>query len=503
MTEDQAVSLKHLPNAVYDRGKTRTNRLEAEAVVADAIKKMKSWINLPEEDRLTLGVITFNTQQQSLIQDLFDEALRENPELEWFFDDDRVEPTVVKNLENVQGDERDVMLFSIANGPSKAGKMSLNFGALNRQGGERRLNVAVTRARQKLVVYVSFLPEQLKVEGTKAQGVHDLKSFLEYAQKGSCTLEAGPAVSKGEMESPFEEAVAAALTANGWQVVPQIGVSGFRIDLGIVHPEHPGTFLAGIECDGATYHRSATARDRDKIREQVLRNLGWELIRVWSPDWWYDKAGAIERIHSELNQLLETSRKQTIIPVIDDSIENESAPESSSHSNEISEQKDTLSEYLRSSTINADLFYKQEYSPSLKEMIEAIIQEEAPIREDVLAQKIARIHGWNRTGKRIRDRVNSFLKEATFTEESTGRFVWNDEGVKEVIDYRTPGPGKDRRPVDEIALAELRGFIIANKTLLSEEDAVLAIAREMGINRLTTRSRQRLQEAIDRAKEIL
>ncbi|VAX40897.1 DNA helicase related protein [hydrothermal vent metagenome] len=314
VTEDQAVSLKHLPEAIYDRGKSRTNRIEAETLVADAIERMKSWINTPEEDRLTLGVVTFNTQQQTLIQDLFDEALRQSPELEWFFDDARIEPTIVKNLENVQGDERDVMLFSITNGPDMAGRKSnrvlLNFGALNRQGGERRLNVAVTRARQELVVYVSFLPDQLKAERTMSQGVRDLKFFLEYAQRGASVLGAGPAESKGSFESPFEEAVATALSAKGWQVVPQIGVSGFRVDLGIVHPERPGAFLAGIECDGATYHRSATARDRDKIREQVLRNLGWEIIRIWSPDWWYDSAGAIERVDEQLNQFLNSSREQ-------------------------------------------------------------------------------------------------------------------------------------------------------------------------------------------------
>ncbi|QDV53068.1 ATP-dependent RecD-like DNA helicase [Gimesia fumaroli] len=314
VTDDRAVSLKHLPEAIYDRGKSRTNRIEAETLVADAVERMKSWLSLAEDERPTLGVITFNSQQQTLIQDLFDQSLREAPELEWYFDDARIEPTIVKNLENVQGDERDVMLFSITNGPDEAhreaGHVSLNFGALNRQGGERRLNVAVTRARQELIVYVSFLPDQLKAERTTYQGVRDLKAFLEYAQKGKSILGANTGDAGHEFESLFEEAVASALTTKGWQIVPQVGVSAFRVDLGIVHPDKPGSFLAGIECDGAAYHRAATARDRDKIREQVLRNLGWEILRVWSPDWWYDSQGALDTIDLRLQELLENSRSE-------------------------------------------------------------------------------------------------------------------------------------------------------------------------------------------------
>lgn len=317
-TEDRAVSLKHLPEAIYDRGKSRTNRLEAETLVADAVLRMQGWLTLPEEERPTLGVITFNSQQQTLIQDLFDQSLRKAPELEWYFDDARIEPTIVKNLENVQGDERDVMLFSITNGPDaerrESGHVSLNFGALNRQGGERRLNVAVTRARQELVVYVSFLPDQLKAERTAYQGVRDLKAFLEYAQQSTTARNRNTSPAEHEFESSFEEAVARALEERGWELVPQVGVSAFRVDLGIVHPDHAGTFLAGIVCDGGAYQRAATARDRDKIREQVLENLGWQLFRVWSPDWWYDPHGAVETLDGQLNALLEQDRQSLASP---------------------------------------------------------------------------------------------------------------------------------------------------------------------------------------------
>jgi hypothetical protein len=305
---DRGVSLCHFPNSVYDRGKSRTNRDEAEAIVRDAVARMKRCLSMPEGERLTFGVITFNSQQQALIQDLFDQAQRDDPELEWYFADDRIEPTIVKNLENVQGDERDVMFFSITFGPDAAGKLPLTFGALNRDGGERRLNVAVTRSRQLLLVYSSFKGEKIDAERSKKRGVRDLKNFLEYAEKGPIAIAATTEGSVGGFDSPFEEAVADALIEKGWQPVPQIGVSGFRVDLGIVHPDKPGAYLAGVECDGATYHRAAVARDRDKTRQQVLENLGWNIIRVWSPDWWYDSKTAIQRVDEALSELLQTSR---------------------------------------------------------------------------------------------------------------------------------------------------------------------------------------------------
>ncbi len=313
-SEDRGVSLKHLPTTLYDRGKSRTNPQEAEAIVADAVARMKRCLAWPPDERPTFGVITFNTQQQELIQNLFDKAQGDAPELEWYFADERIEPTMVKNLENVQGDERDVMFFSITFGKDAAGKFSLSFGALNRDGGERRLNVAVTRARRELVVYSSFKGEQLPAERSGKRGVVDLKNFLEYAEKGPIAMAARTLGSVGGYDSLFEEAVAEALAGRGWQVVPQVGVSGFRVDLGIVHPDKPGAYLAGVECDGATYHRAAVARDRDKTRQQVLENLGWNVVRIWSPDWWYDPKSAVERVDEALNSLLASEREKTTRP---------------------------------------------------------------------------------------------------------------------------------------------------------------------------------------------
>ena len=509
------MSFVHLPDAVYDRGKSRTNRKEAEAIVRDAVTRMKRNLNLPEEKRLTFGVITFNSQQQSLIQDLFDQAQRVNPELDWYFADERIEPTVVKNLENVQGDERDVMLFSITFGRDISGKsIPLTFGALNRDGGERRLNVAVTRARQELVVFSSFKAEELNAERSKARGVNDLKAFLEYAEKGPEAIAARIEGSVGGFDSPFEEAVAEALEDKGWQVVPQVGVSGVRIDLGIRHPDKPGAFLSGVECDGATYHRSAVARDRDKTRQMVLENLGWNILRVWSPDWWYDAKSATEKLDRQVSELLEQSRIQvgevadtfesngdpTVRTAGDKAIE-PPKPEPAAGTVGSGESNSESTFYyarikLSDAVSNQDRFYDSSYDGELKQMAMEVLKHEAPIRDDVLAKQIARAHGFVRTGANIRNRILSLLGNVVTTDESTGRFLWSSDNPQQIVDFRPAKTDDDRRSVDEISIAELSGLVHQQRELLSDDDPAVALARSIGLARLSQSARDRIEEAI-------
>ncbi|MEZ6041986.1 MAG: DUF3320 domain-containing protein [Planctomycetaceae bacterium] len=518
VTADLGVSLKYQPKGSFDRGRSRTNREEARAIVSDAVGRMKRWMKLTAEERPTLGVITFNSQQQSLVMDLFDQARRNAPEIEWFFDDSRIEPTVVKNLENVQGDERDVMLFSIAFGPDATGKISLNFGALNRAGGERRLNVAVTRARKELVVYSSFRADQLNADGAKHIGVRHLKEFLDYAERGPVALHGQAKGSMGGFDSPFEEAVSEQLQSRGWQVVSQIGVSAFRIDLGVVHPDKPGTYLAGIECDGATYHRSATAQDRDKIREQVLRHLGWEIVRIWSTDWWADSDAAAERLHIALTDLLGRKREndrlrdeqeaaeQTESEWTDDEVSStEEVPEEEPVS-EIQHDTDRLVRYRPFDgdgfTIQPEAFFDKDYTETLKALTLAALEKESPIREDILCQRIARLHNISRTTSRVRDRVLFLIPQVASTDESSGRFLWYPGTPIETTDYRHPDTEESRRSVDQISLAELCDFAISHNDILKESNSAVGLARKLGIARLSASARDRLQEAVNRAAEL-
>ena len=299
---DRAVSLVR-PEGFYARGGARHNEGEAKAIVAEVVRRLTH----PDEDvhGLSIGVVTFNSEQQTLIENLLDKERYADLRIERAFSPaDILEPVFVKNLETVQGDERDVILFSVTYGPDRSGRVTMNFGPLNQQGGERRLNVALTRARREMIVFSTLGPDHIDLARTQAQAVADLKHFLQYAERGRAAWAATVSGPGADFESPFETAVARELRQKGWRVHPQVGVSSYRIDLGIVHPNEPGRYLAGIECDGAMYHSSAVARERDKIRQQVLEGLGWKLFRIWSTDWWTDKERALDRLNGELRTCL-------------------------------------------------------------------------------------------------------------------------------------------------------------------------------------------------------
>lgn len=291
------VSFRFVGNAVYNRGAGRYNAVEAHAVARAVIEHA---IANPE---LSLGVGTLNQPQQKAIEDEIEHLRRTET-------DERVEafiaahagkePFFVKNLENIQGDERDVIFLSVGFGKDAAGKMSLNFGALNDEGGWRRLNVLVTRARRRCIVFSSIRHDDINLAGTGSRGVAALKDYLYAAEHGR--LKDQPVPGK-DHDSEFEAAVCRALRDRGWEVHPQVGCAGFAIDLAVVDPRAPGRYLLGIECDGATYHSSPTARDRDRLRQAVLEGLGWEIFRVWSTDWFHRPATVLEKLVARLEQL--------------------------------------------------------------------------------------------------------------------------------------------------------------------------------------------------------
>ncbi|MEM6673112.1 MAG: DUF4011 domain-containing protein [Planctomycetota bacterium] len=304
-SEDLGVSMCFVSDGVYDKGRTRTNAPEARAVVDEVVRRLKD----AEQRERSIGVVTFSQAQQELVLDLFDEAIRDAPEIEEFFDENREEPVFVKNLENVQGDERDVIVFSIGYGPDQKGRISMNFGPLNRDGGERRLNVAITRAREQVLVFSSIRSEQIDLGRTSARAVRDLKAFLRYAERGSLpsTEETG-----GSIDRPRDElvqSVASALRERGWDVDTDVGASRLRVDVAVREPERSDRFLVGIETDGFNYAHAATARDRDRLQSLVLEGLGWDLVRVWAIDWWRDPDAEIERLDARIRAALEAARQ--------------------------------------------------------------------------------------------------------------------------------------------------------------------------------------------------
>lgn len=551
VTEDRAVSF-HPVRGNYAKGGSRTNVVEAKALVADLVARLQA----PgfAASGLTIGVVTFNAEQQRLIEDLLEDERRRTPSIEPHFSDKALEPVFVKNLESVQGDERDIIYFSITYGPDQSGLVSMNFGPMNRSGGERRLNVAITRARQEMRVFSSLRAEQMDLSRTQARGVRDLKHFLAFAERGQRAIaEAVRSEQQHDFDSPFEQAVAQALQLRGWQLHRQVGASRFRIDLAVVDPEAPGAYLCGLECDGATYHRSATARDRDKLREQVLRGLGWEIVRIWSTDWWIDPVGTLEKVHRQLQALLEETRSRRArraaeaaalaeaeaqaalalaqesaehVDVADENVDGETdyaddeslnGPAASSPlaieqlyaRNAVSadEQPSLISVYVEADASEAidvepdpEAFFTAPYNDTLDRMIEHVTRVEGPVLDAVLARRIARAHGWQRTGVKITERVTARAARMcpSSYEAGVGTFFWSPDGsVGEVSTFRRAGRGISREP-EEICMAELKVLarVIGNgRQAVDPEFGVGQMGKELGLTRLGASRRQRLEMA--------
>ena len=508
------VRFRHLAEARYDKGKSRTNRVEAEALVQELISRLKD----EKSARRSYGVVTFSQAQQQLIENLLDEERRKHPEIENHFGDEppvEGEPVFVKNLENVQGDERDVIFFSICYGTDEAGKLSMNFGPLNRDGGERRLNVAVTRAKHEVLVFSGLRGDQIDLTRTRARGVRDLKYFLDYADRGPRALIAATLASgSGEADSEFEKMVADRIIAAGYDVHHQVGCSGYRVDLADVDPVNPGRYLLGVECDGATYHRAATARDRDKLRQAVLEGLGWTLHRIWSTDWWHDADGQMDKLVAEITRLREASEAAELaarmVPaesVVEDSgdTEVETMPQDPAAISDL--PGDPASGPYRvtdfsdfHAIIYPDRFYETGYDSTLADLIAHAVEQEAPILEDLLIQRISRAHGFQKAGRLIRERVMELARRRHHLEEDPlgGTFVWSDsEAPQRWSVYRVPNSGETSRGIDEIPIQELR----AAKLAAVGEDLPLEVARIFGIKRLSAAGRLRLSAMVGEAGE--
>lgn len=281
----------------YRKGR---NIPEARAIVAGAIQHMRDH---PER---SLGLATMNKDQTELIVTEFERERARNPHVEayierWAEKDDGLEEFFVKNLETIQGDERDVIMISTLYGPDpETGKTYQRFGPVNSAHGHRRLNVLFSRAKEKIVTYSSMVPTDIQADG-KAYGVQMLRAWLEFSRTGQL---GDIQVARGESDSPFEDFVIAQIEAAGFEAVPQVGASGFRIDIGVRHPDWPHGFILAVECDGAPFHSSRSSRDRDRLRQQVLESLGWRFHRIWSTDWFRDPRSQIERLRTALDSAL-------------------------------------------------------------------------------------------------------------------------------------------------------------------------------------------------------
>lgn len=292
---------------------------EVEAIqVVDILKEL-----LVTKPGKTIGIITFNAKQMGKIMDLIDKTMQEDEEFNILYSQqnarDLNERVFVKNIENVQGDERDIIIFSIAYAKNEEGKVYNRFGMLNQKGGENRLNVAITRAKEEIIVVSSIEPEELNVANVSQVGPKLFKSYLKYVRGVSklqkeqidevireVNVEVHTHVKSNELHfnSPFEEQVYQQLMILGYEVVTQVGMSGYRIDIAIIHPFDSSRFILGIECDGAMYHSSKNAKERDVYRQKFLEGRGWTIERIWSRNWWRNPSAEIERIDQVVKGIL-------------------------------------------------------------------------------------------------------------------------------------------------------------------------------------------------------
>ncbi len=455
LSERLGVCFQFVPGAVYDRKGTRTNTKEAQALVRYVFTQLK---NSPERKR-SVGIVTFSEAQRNLIEDMIEKKRADYPELESYFNDQNDEPLFVKNLENVQGDERDVILFSVCYAPDSEGKFSMNFGPLNRQGGERRLNVAITRAKEQVVVFASVHAQDLDLARTRAVGAAHLKYFLEYAEKGSRIQ--GGAWERTE-DNGMSELIADFLKRNGYDVDRDVGCSGYKIDIAVRNPARPKEYLLAIECDGKSYAAQRTTRDRDHLRDSVLHSLGWHTYRAWSVDWFYDR----DRTQQTLLQLLEDlcNKPQTEGPEQEkeDGVPQETAPvgqegEAAAPPPSPPEHRKTYVCCQLVCDQPQENFYAPETKETLREQFCQIIQTEAPIYEKVLRKRLASAWGFNRTGNEIL-RILKLALPGHLQRTKVGEdyvFWAETQNPAHYQDYRIPGPDGYKRAIDEIPPEEL------------------------------------------------
>lgn len=513
------VRLRSVPDAWYDASRSRTNRGEAEALVAEVVAHLLD----PRRRSWSLGVVTFSIAQQRLIEDLLETAREERPEIDVFFTDDVAEPVFVKNLETVQGDERDVMLFSICYGPDREGNVRMNFGPLNNRGGERRLNVAVTRARRHLLVFSTLQAAHIDLNRTDAVGVCHLKEFLAFAESGAGTPVVNPGSEPaGSAASPFEDDVRRALQAKGWDVVSRVGCAAYRMDVAVRHPRHRGCLVMGIQTDGESYRGGATARDRDRLRTEVLTGLGWRLTHVWSLEWLLRRAQETERLHREITDAVAAfdvgksvtpggggNLPQSSLDAPATAPQGTAAPLPAAELKRVvvtDENRDGIADLpgqspyrqtrLRRAPHLGPGFLTAAASAEIAAMARLVLNTESPLHADLLTVRLADAGNLTRVTRRHSERVRQVAEAAATVRDCDGRiFLWR-KGQDPVTyqGFRVPDPADgyvrepEHLPPEEVANAAKQ--ILHEHLGLGQDDLLKALATLFGFPRLTPRVRE-------------
>ena len=457
------------------------------------------------------------------VEEAIDRRRRQQPELEHFFKEDRLEGFFVKNLENVQGDERDVIIISLGYGYDACGKITMNFGPVNKSGGERRLNVAVTRARERTILVTSIKASDIDLDSARSEGTRVLHDYLEYGEKGPAILKTVN-IGIDESLSPIEKTVAAMLNDLGYTVVSQVGCSLCPINMGVIDPNNSGSYLSGIEFDGSTYEKSSSTRDRDRLREQVLKMLGWRIYRIWSPTWVAKRESEIRRLSSFLKEAHEPQLEKEISSKV---IGLEKAEDGDVFSQKVDVRKvqfgsiekiwtpyemhklgkmfnSTLEDSSFSHEIRAkETFCSQENRSMQSRLLEKLIQEEGPIHFDYAVRRLASAWKLRRKNPKMVQTVKEALNLLLVNRKVIvkGSFLW-PPGLQDV-EVRIPVPGipQSKRKSEHIPPEEIE---TAMKTVtqyalsISSGSLIAETAKVFGFNRLGEKTKKRFADVYKR-----
>jgi very-short-patch-repair endonuclease len=506
-TDGRGVRLVYVPDGVWDRGRSRTNRIEARKAAELVVEHFTRFPNR------SLGVVAMNNQQKEAIEDAIAESVEHRPDILPLLDPRSVhEPFFVKSLENVQGDERDAMMISVAYGKDTNGHLSLNFGPINMDGGWRRLNVLITRAKWQTTLITSIRSHELSGISPNNRGAIALRDFIAYAER-NCELPQPASAPTAEETNDFEDAVATALRNRGLTVDEQVGASKFRIDLAIRDRRDTSRYILGIECDGAMYHSTRTARDRDILRQRVLESMGWRIHRVWSTEWFHDRDRAIERVLASLSQAESRPVEESVqgIPLQTDHSPNfvNAGPTVSADKHDPPQEK---RRYLSGTpyrkfvaTANRELLIQPRFLNELAALVVRIVHAEGPIHQDFLAERLKEVCGVERAGSNVQSNIAEAIRAGLHRKEIERRrqhdFLWAKNAQLEV--FRVPS-NSFRRPIDwihrdEIALAIL--YLVEDQFGIASSEVGRGVARLLGLERASSEACDQILEVADELTE--
>lgn len=476
-------------NGVYNRGTSRDNPIEAEFVVDRVLH------HATVHPDLSIGVVTFSSPQVDAVFEAMERRSVDEPVLRRLLSDhDRLDGFFIKSLESVQGDERDLVIFTIGYGPDEYGKMTMNFGPLNKKRGWRRLNVAVTRARRRVEVISSFPAGRITTDefpqpSDEQNGVPHLKAYLDFAARGLPALAVDARDGVTGPESPFEEDVLEVVRGMGYAVDPQVGSAGYRIDMAVRHPEREGEYVLAIECDGAMYHSAKAARDRDRLRQQVLEGLGWRMHRIWGLSWVRDRRGQVERLRAAIEAAI---RGDALAAA---PVHEEPVPAVEFEEVDFDAKPDWAVAYPTAPAFGRSGGERtwatpgsKDALPAIRMYLERVLREEAPLHYGRLLERFRNDWDVGRAGAAIQQNIDLVLSKVTVD----GRRVLRDavgfislSGI-ELTRVRVPAGEEGLRKVGwippvEIDLAVL--LLVGDARVMDVADLSSAVARLFGWRR--------------------